>query len=305
MTHVDFRARIGGKAIEKMTSGELHTLKSTLDSPGLKTGVIQSSLCKIHLPGEERVKAEMEKLDGIIRASEILNCRLVRTFNFWQHPQDDPRCGELAMRPDALAEVLDLYAAFVKKAKEAGLILGFENCGQTPDEAIAVLEALNEPEWGLAWDVGARRRSTVLQYVHRRQRRVNSASNARRGSLPGIFPKTTAEKATKAASVGGGSTRGDKWAVRISKAFTERVRAQVKRRPGVNFIPGLFSWSNTIFFGSHVGTTPNGRFAGDRHLHYMWIDVMPDQAAGLKRLDMNHRSTGTVRDLEKEREETK
>ena len=151
--HVDFRARIGGKPIEKLSNEELRTLKSTLDSLGLKTGVIQSSLAKVHLPDAARVAAEMEKLDGIIRAAEILDCNLVRSFNFWQHKQEDPACGELAMRPDALSEVLEMFDPFAKRAREAGLILGFENCGQTPDEVIALLDALNVPGWGMAWDV--------------------------------------------------------------------------------------------------------------------------------------------------------
>lgn len=153
MTHVDFRGRINGKAIEKQTDEELYALKAALDSYGLKPGVIQSSLCKVHLPDAQRQAQEMEKLEGIIRASNILGTKLVRSFFYWQHSLDDPACGELAMRPDALAEVMDMYAPIAKRAKEAGLILGFENCGVTPDEVICVLEALNEPQWGLAWDV--------------------------------------------------------------------------------------------------------------------------------------------------------
>ena len=96
---------INGKPIEKQSVEELKKLKSTLDSLGLKTGVIQSSLCIVQLPEAVCVKAEMEKLDGIIRASEILDCNLVRSFFFWQHNQNAPACGELAMRPDALAKV--------------------------------------------------------------------------------------------------------------------------------------------------------------------------------------------------------
>ena len=153
MTHVDFRGRINGKLIEKQTDEELYALKAALDSYGLKPGVIQSSLCKVHLPDEARQAKEMEKLEGIIRAAKILGTPYVRSFFFWQHKQEDPACGELAMRPDALAEVLDMFAPFAKRAKEAGLILGFENCGVTPDEVICVLEALNVPEWGMAWDV--------------------------------------------------------------------------------------------------------------------------------------------------------
>lgn len=160
MTHVDFRAMINGKPIEQQTDEELYELKHALDSYGLKAGVIQSSLCKVHLPDKERQAQEMEKLEGIIRASNILGTKLVRSFFYWQHKQDDPACGELAMRPDALAEVLDMFAPIAKRAKEAGLILGFENCGTTPDEVICVLNALNVPEWGMAWDV-----SNMFEYL--------------------------------------------------------------------------------------------------------------------------------------------
>ena len=153
MTHVDFRGMINGKPIEKQSEEELHELKKTLDKYGLKAGVIQSSLCKVHLPDRERQKQEMEKLEGIIRASKILDTRLVRSFFYWQHKPENPACGELATRPDALAEVIEMFAPVAKRAKEAGLILGFENCGVTPNEVICVLEALNEPEWGMAWDV--------------------------------------------------------------------------------------------------------------------------------------------------------
>lgn len=61
---------------------------------------------------------------------------------------------------------------------------------------------------------------------------------------------------------GGGDTLGDKWAVRISKLYTELVRDLVNQHPGIQFIPGFFSWSNTILLGKSVGATPNGRKAG-------------------------------------------
>lgn len=153
MKYVDLRGMINGKPIEEQTEEELIRLKSTLDEYGLKVGVIQSSLCKVHLPDEAGQKKELKKLEGIIRACNILGTRLVRSFFYWQHNQNDPACGELAMRPDALSKVLSMFAPVAKRAKEAGLVLSFENCGTTPDEVICVLEALNEPEWGMAWDV--------------------------------------------------------------------------------------------------------------------------------------------------------
>ena len=59
-----------------------------------------------------------------------------------------------------------------------------------------------------------------------------------------------------------GDTLGDRWATRVSQEYSALVRAQNQRYPGLNFIPGWFSWSHTIYFGKHVGATPNGRKAG-------------------------------------------
>ena len=60
---------------------------------------------------------------------------------------------------------------------------------------------------------------------------------------------------------GGGGTPADAWAVRVSRAFSEDVNAM--DGDGVKFIPGWFSWSNTIVLGKVVGATPNGRRAGE------------------------------------------
>ncbi len=50
-----------------------------------------------------------------------------------------------------------------------------------------------------------------------------------------------------------------------------------------------------------LGSDHGVEVTGDRHMHYVWIDFMPDQEAGLKRLNFSHRPTGTVRDFAKER----
>jgi formate C-acetyltransferase len=62
---------------------------------------------------------------------------------------------------------------------------------------------------------------------------------------------------------GGGDTPADRWAVRISQVYTELVRSLCDTYQGVQFIPGFFSWSNTIAFGQAVGATPNGRQRGE------------------------------------------
>ena len=61
---------------------------------------------------------------------------------------------------------------------------------------------------------------------------------------------------------GGGESLGDAWAKKISDLYTRLVRDLCNQHPGINFIPGFFSWSNTIKLGSTVGATPNGRHAG-------------------------------------------
>ena len=55
MEYVDFRGLINGAPIERQTTEQLKALKAQMDSLGLKTGVIQSSLCKKHLPDADVV----------------------------------------------------------------------------------------------------------------------------------------------------------------------------------------------------------------------------------------------------------
>ena len=66
---------------------------------------------------------------------------------------------------------------------------------------------------------------------------------------------------------GQGDSLGDEWAVKISKLFTKLVRGLNQTYPQYNFIPGLFSWANTIDFGKAVAATPNGRRSGEAVNH--------------------------------------
>ncbi len=58
---------------------------------------------------------------------------------------------------------------------------------------------------------------------------------------------------------GQGNSLGDEWAKKLAEAFTEMVRSESNPELKHTFIPGFFSWANTIGFGQHVGATPNGR----------------------------------------------
>ena len=149
----DLRARIFQKSLESLSDEELLQVRQLVRENGFRIGCLQSSLGKVHLPGKERYEEEMRKLDRIIRAAELLDCRLVRSFFFWQPPNGQQESvGELAVRPDVLAQVMELFLPFAEKAKRAGLRLAFENCGCTKEECFTMLDALEVPGWGFAWD---------------------------------------------------------------------------------------------------------------------------------------------------------
>lgn len=57
------------------------------------------------------------------------------------------------------------------------------------------------------------------------------------------------------------------WGRKISKFFTQEVRNLNERYPGRNFIPGWFSWANTLGFGQAVKATPDGRRAKEPISH--------------------------------------
>ena len=149
--HVDLRSAVLGMAAEDLPAERLPELKKLLDDHGMKVGCLQSSLAKVHLPDAKRRALEADKLEGIIRLADALDCRLARAFHYWQ-PRGELE-GTLHERPGDLQNVLDMFAPLAGRAKEAGLILTLENCGATPDEVLAVLDALDVPDWAMAWDV--------------------------------------------------------------------------------------------------------------------------------------------------------
>ena len=152
--HVDFRAKIFGKSIEMLDDDELRRLRKLLDDHDMTVGCLQSSLCKDHLPDAAHRKQDITRLDGIIRAADALDCRLVRSFHYWQNFKD-PNCkdGDLAKRGPAFHRVMEMLNPITDRAQAEGLVLAFENCDVHPDDVFAILDALAVPDWGLAWDV--------------------------------------------------------------------------------------------------------------------------------------------------------
>lgn len=58
---------------------------------------------------------------------------------------------------------------------------------------------------------------------------------------------------------------GEKWALMIRDEFVKKVRNESSE--GRTFIPGFFSWANTVEFGEKVHATPNGRRAQEPIAH--------------------------------------
>ena len=63
-----------------------------------------------------------------------------------------------------------------------------------------------------------------------------------------------------------GGSCADEWAKRITENWVMLVKAQNMPK-GRQFVPGWFSWSRTIEYGSKVGATPNGRRSGEPISH--------------------------------------
>lgn len=150
LNYVDLRGWIYGSHFEGLNVEQLYDLRKLLDTYDMTVACLQSSLAKVHLPNKERQQIEAAKLEAIIRAADVLDCRMVRSFHYWQPPAEGK--GSLAVQPDQQQAVLDIFAPLAQRAREAGLQLLFENCGVEPDEVFTILDALDVPDWGMAWD---------------------------------------------------------------------------------------------------------------------------------------------------------
>lgn len=67
---------------------------------------------------------------------------------------------------------------------------------------------------------------------------------------------------TGVSKYGSGNCRADWWGRRLSCFFARAVNEKSFQGDRFCFIPGWFSWANTIDFGKAVGATPDGRKAG-------------------------------------------
>ncbi len=59
-----------------------------------------------------------------------------------------------------------------------------------------------------------------------------------------------------------------------------------------------FPMGGNVILHIPLGADHGVEVTGERHMHYMWIDFLPDNAAGLKRLNDSHKPTGLWRSFD-------
>jgi sugar phosphate isomerase/epimerase len=150
LEYVDLRGKIFGKALEDMNRDEILEVRRLLDKAGLKVGCMESSIAKVHLPTDAAViKEQHVKLENLLAASEVLECRLLRCFHFWQGRY---RTDGIRLEGSVMERVMELTRPLVEHANAGGLTVAFENCGARIREILAVMDSLGGCKAYLAWD---------------------------------------------------------------------------------------------------------------------------------------------------------
>ncbi len=98
----------------------------------------------------------------------------------------------------------------------------------------------------------------------------------------------------------GGNTSADNWAKRMTDNWVQLVKGQPMPE-GRQLIPGWFSWSRTIEYGSKVGATPNGRKAGEPishganpNAHFRTDGAVTAQANGIASVQCGYGNTAPL-----------
>lgn len=137
-------------------------------------------------------------------------------------------CGPIEKGRDASDHSLDYYTIGVEGAAIA-----------VAADSFAALEQRIEKESRMTWE------------------QIDSALRNNYKSEDGLYVRNLMKTAQKFGQL---NSFGQVWAVKISEVFTSMV-VEGESSERVQFLPALFSWSKTIYFGENVGATPDGRLA--------------------------------------------
>ncbi|HOF86539.1 MAG TPA: pyruvate formate lyase family protein [Armatimonadota bacterium] len=104
--------------------------------------------------------------------------------------------------------------------------------------------------------------AAIEQWIERERRMSwDALRDALAHNFAGAERERIRRRLARSERYGHGRSLGDKWAGEITACFTRLVKS-APTPPGRVLIPGWFSWADTVRFGTTVGATPNGRFAG-------------------------------------------
>jgi sugar phosphate isomerase/epimerase len=146
---------VDGVNVRDLDHASLTGIRRTAGDHSLEISAISSPLGR-GLFIESDATASLALLDRMIRASELLDCLLIRVFATWL-PDQDP-LPQWHRRPGVLPpRVVEQMAAFAERAERAGVTLMLELEGAsfvgTVSEARDLLAAVDSPALALCWDV--------------------------------------------------------------------------------------------------------------------------------------------------------
>ena len=135
-------------------------MKQILGDHGLQIGAIQSNFGKCAIEGPE-YDAHIAFFPTLVEQAHYFGTDVIRVFPFWNSEKfqyDPPFLG--GMRPSfepALPKVVKQFEPAAQLARKENVWLGFEPEHSTfsgsPQEVSRIVEAIDSPHVGVAWDV--------------------------------------------------------------------------------------------------------------------------------------------------------
>ena len=159
LKYVDVR-KIGGVFSHQVPRREWPELAAVLADHGLRLGAVQSNFGKCAISGPE-YDEHVRFFPILVEQAHFFGTDVIRVFPFWNETKqryDPPFPGGL--RPNlepTLAEIVTRFRPAAELARQEAVRLGLEpehsTFGGSPQEVARIVEAVDSPNVGVAWDV--------------------------------------------------------------------------------------------------------------------------------------------------------
>jgi sugar phosphate isomerase/epimerase len=152
-----------GTNVLDLTAVQMERARAALNERGMRVCSIASPIFKcnlypdagasetgpLHLASERPLEQQLALLERAIELCRYFNTNLVRVFAFWR---------QCALTEQVIADVVAAITPAVRRAEQAGIVLGLENEHAcllgTGRETAGVLEAVNSAHLRAIWDPG-------------------------------------------------------------------------------------------------------------------------------------------------------